>query len=219
MNSKYLLSMVKNSSAKIQKRFMSNDLVDIVASKVRERSSMTRFGDVMVCGALGLLTFIPIVWIKNLHYKTLNLVNQNYKFPFFWGFANYKEERMNVRPAVYKPSSTDVVGNYLYERYSKNEERVLAKDIYFFYLYPQANQGLEYDSTYFFNRVKTNFDERIKLIMKEMVVKDMLNTGCTNDKNFLEKEQILNMFLSSDYKHRNELYQELLELADVNIVN
>lgn len=44
----------------------------------------------------------------------------------------------------------------------------------------------------------------------------MIETNCTKDKNLLYKEEILNKYMSSEYKYRNELYKELLEISNYN---
>ena len=43
----------------------------------------------------------------------------------------------------------------------------------------------------------------------------MLETNCTNDQNLLYKDEILFKYATSDYKYKNELYQELLEINDI----
>lgn len=44
---------------------------------------------------------------------------------------------------------------------------------------------------------------------------DMLATGCTNDSNLLYKDEVLFKYAISDYKYKNELYQELIELNEI----
>lgn len=43
---------------------------------------------------------------------------------------------------------------------------------------------------------------------------DMLETDCTSDPNLLYKDEILFKYATSDYKYKNELYQELIEINE-----
>jgi len=59
-----------------------------------------------------------------------------------------------------------------------------------------------------------NFDEKISKIMKETIIKDLIESKCSEDKEMYYRDKIKNDFINSDYAFRRDLYSELNNLLD-----
>ena len=199
-----------------------NEIIEHFLVKYRFYASKIRFGDFIFIGGAFAFTFIPIAIMKNLFYKTQTIINPDYGV--FWLHDQFRNQRMKTTSYIYEPHESLLLDKLLYSSYKDNLDFILAKDNSFFYIQPKSNQALEYDHTYYCNRMKQLFDDRIKIFLKEGVVKgkvslfifflikDMIETECTNDISYMGKQIIIDSYLKSDYKNKIDLYNEMIEI-------
>ena len=146
---------------------------------------------------------------------------------------------MDKKPFAFQPDDSNCRDVYQFKHYDENLEKVLFKISNYNKLYP-SKYHLEFDDIYFTNALLRNFNKKIGLIMKEVIVKgkyyllyimgillllyisiiviyylDLINIGAETDPNRHITDNIEQEYLLSDYTYKEELYKELKYVARI----
>ena len=151
---------------------------------------------------------------RNLYRKAKNVTYPS-KEEFIGFKFNDRVERLSIYPFIMEPNKDDILKLEYYKNFKANINYSLAYDKYFSYIKPMSNEAKNEDPTYYMNRVKLNYDNKIQRIMKDMVVKDLIDIGVSNEINLLTKSEILDRYNKSDYIYKDDLYKELNEIAEI----
>lgn len=208
MNNKYIL--------KLTSYLKNNEIIKYHTLNSIRFFKKFRVGDLFYISIISIPLYLTYNFICNMAIE-IHRVTNKYRYPFLLTGFLYREERISYLPFIYEPSEGDIRDHFLYKNYSINMNRLLAHPLSFYYLTP-SSQSISEDRSFYYNAIKFQFDEKINEIIKEGIVKDFYEIGAIENVNYGLKERLKNKFLYSDYVYRRDLYMELNEIIDFDLL-